>query len=143
MRRLAALGIWVYAASVLANDAMIRWRRRRGHETRGSAARIARFEHALAAEARRQHVHGVICGHIHTPAMHDRLGVQYVNTGDWVESCTAVVEHQDGRFELLRWPAEASTDAVQIFEAGALDPHALGADALLRPDMRPAATRPS
>ena len=171
MRRLAALGIWVYAASVLANDAMIRWRRRLGHDTGRSAACIARFEQALVAEARRQDVDGVICGHIHAPTMHDRLGVHYVNTGDWVESCTAVVEHQNGGFALLRWPADAPSHAVQIFAAGGpdmcaldmraldmraldtqatgshavvlprLEPYARDADAPLRSDVRPGATQ--
>lgn len=46
---------------------------------------------------------GVICGHIHHPEMRTIDGVQYVNTGDWVESCTALVEHHDGTLEILRW----------------------------------------
>jgi UDP-2,3-diacylglucosamine pyrophosphatase LpxH len=107
MRRLAGLGIWVYAAAVLLHDAVTGWRRRHGRGRTRRAARIAAFEHALAAEAHRQQMHGVICGHVHQPALHDRLGVHYVNTGDWVESCTAVVEHPDGHLHLLRWPADA------------------------------------
>ena len=46
---------------------------------------------------------GVICGHIHTAAMHDEYGLRYINCGDWVESCTAVVEGHDGRFEIITW----------------------------------------
>ena len=107
MRRLAGLGIWVYAAAVLAHDAVTGWRRHHGRGCARRAANLGAFERALAGEARRQQTHGVICGHVHQAAMHDRLGVRYVNTGDWVESCTAVVEHPDGRFELLRWPADA------------------------------------
>jgi UDP-2,3-diacylglucosamine pyrophosphatase LpxH len=107
MRRLSALGIWVYAACVLAHDAVAGWRRRHGRGRARRAARVASFERAVAAEAMRQKVHGVICGHVHQPAMHNRLGVHYVNTGDWVDACTAVVEHEDGRFELLHWPADA------------------------------------
>jgi hypothetical protein len=45
----------------------------------------------------------VICGHIHHAEMRDIDGIAYVNDGDWVESCTAVVEHADGRLEILRW----------------------------------------
>jgi hypothetical protein len=45
----------------------------------------------------------VICGHIHHAAMEQMDGIQYINTGDWVESCTAVVEHFDGRMEIIRW----------------------------------------
>jgi UDP-2,3-diacylglucosamine pyrophosphatase LpxH len=105
MRQLSALGIWVYAAAVLTNDAVLRWRRRVGRRKTGrSPEDIAAFERALAAEAQRRELHGVVCGHIHHPALHDHLGVRYINTGDWVDACTAVVEHHDGAFELLRWP---------------------------------------
>ena len=44
-----------------------------------------------------------MCGHIHHPTIRDMDGITYVNVGDFVESCTAVVEHADGRFEILRW----------------------------------------
>ena len=46
---------------------------------------------------------GVICGHIHTPEIKQVDGITYMNDGDWVESCTALVEHHDGRFELIHW----------------------------------------
>ncbi len=61
------------------------------------------FETLLAAEARKAGADGVICGHIHHASMHDVDGIQYVNTGDWVESGTAVAEHFDGRLEIIRW----------------------------------------
>jgi UDP-2,3-diacylglucosamine pyrophosphatase LpxH len=64
---------------------------------------IQNFEEAVAAEARRRGVDGVICGHIHKAEMRDIDGVAYVNDGDWVESCTALVEHFDGRLEILHW----------------------------------------
>lgn len=64
---------------------------------------IGRFEEAVALEARRHKVDGVICGHIHHAIMHDNFEVAYLNCGDWVESCTAIVEHVDGRFELIDW----------------------------------------
>jgi UDP-2,3-diacylglucosamine pyrophosphatase LpxH len=69
---------------------------------------IGAFEEAVASEARRHHAHGVICGHIHHAA--DRMidGVHYLNCGDWVESCTAIVEHEDGRLEVVHWPTETS-----------------------------------
>jgi hypothetical protein len=44
---------------------------------------------------------------VHRPAIRDFGGVQYINTGDWIESRSAVVEHADGRLEMLRWPAAA------------------------------------
>lgn len=70
---------------------------------------IGAYEEAVAAEARRLGVDGIICGHIHHAA--DRLidDVHYLNCGDWVESCTAIVERLDGSFQLIRWSADAVT----------------------------------
>ena len=48
----------------------------------------------------------MICGHIHHAAIHDDFGIRYVNCGDWVESCTAVAEHADGRLEIISWTGE-------------------------------------
>lgn len=64
---------------------------------------VGRFEMALAEEARRRAVDGVICGHIHTAEIKDMRGMVYCNDGDWVESCTALVEHFNGRMEIIRW----------------------------------------
>lgn len=66
---------------------------------------IDRFESALASEARRRGFDGVVCGHIHHAEMREVNGVLYLNSGDWVESCTALVEHHDGRLELIDWAA--------------------------------------
>jgi UDP-2,3-diacylglucosamine pyrophosphatase LpxH len=63
---------------------------------------ITAFETALAHEASRRDLHGVVCGHIHRAEIRDIGGILYCNTGDWVESCTALVERMDGRLELLR-----------------------------------------
>lgn len=64
---------------------------------------VGDFENAVAREARRRGVHGVVCGHIHHAEMRDIDGVLYANDGDWVESLTALVEHADGRLEILDW----------------------------------------
>jgi UDP-2,3-diacylglucosamine pyrophosphatase LpxH len=64
---------------------------------------IGSYESTLAAEARRRGVDGVICGHIHHAVMRDQAGLLYINCGDWVESCTAALEHFDGRFEIVQW----------------------------------------
>ena len=78
---------------------------------------VGDFEAAVAREARRHGAHGVVCGHIHHAEMRTIDGVLYCNDGDWVESLTALVEHDDGRLELLdfgasRWrPAAAGADA--------------------------------
>lgn len=71
-----------------------------------AAAYIARFETAAAHEARQRGFDGIICGHIHKAELTDIGGVCYANDGDWVESCAALVEHADGRLEVLHWAAE-------------------------------------
>ena len=62
---------------------------------------VGDFETALAREAHRRGVDGVVCGHIHHAEMREIGGVLYLNDGDWVESLTALVEHLDGRLEIL------------------------------------------
>lgn len=64
---------------------------------------VGTFEEAVASEARRRDVDGVICGHIHTAS--DRMfgEFRYLNTGDWVESCTAIVEDAAGNMSLVYW----------------------------------------
>ena len=69
---------------------------------RGAARFISGFERALARHGETLRVDGVICGHIHTPAIKRLERVLYLNCGDWVDSCTAIVEHLDGRMELVR-----------------------------------------
>lgn len=82
---------------------------------------IGEFEENLSEVARHKGVDGVICGHIHHAA--DRMidGVHYLNCGDWVESCTAVVETMQGEMRLVRWgiqdvrrPVAAKTEAVKV-----------------------------
>jgi UDP-2,3-diacylglucosamine pyrophosphatase LpxH len=73
----------------------------------GAASFISGFERAVARHGRALHVDGVICGHIHTPVIQQLDGVLYLNCGDWVDSCTAIVEHFDGRMELVRHDAIA------------------------------------
>jgi len=62
---------------------------------------VGDFEAAVAREARRRGVHGVVCGHIHHAELREIDGIVYANDGDWVESLTALVEHRDGRLEIL------------------------------------------
>ena len=64
---------------------------------------ISHFEDAVVREARMRKCQGVICGHIHTPDDRYIDGIHYLNDGDWVESCTALVEHADGTFEIIDW----------------------------------------
>ena len=66
-------------------------------------AYIERFEFQIAREVRSMGLDGAVCGHIHKPAIKAYDSIIYHNDGDWVESCTALVEHQDGRMELVSW----------------------------------------
>jgi UDP-2,3-diacylglucosamine pyrophosphatase LpxH len=59
------------------------------------------FEDSVIRHARERGMDGVICGHIHAATIREIDGVTYINCGDWVDSCTAIVEHLDGRMELL------------------------------------------
>jgi UDP-2,3-diacylglucosamine pyrophosphatase LpxH len=63
------------------------------------------FEESVVRYARERGFDGVICGHIHAAAIKEIEGITYVNCGDWVDSCTAILEHADGRLELVEWGA--------------------------------------
>jgi UDP-2,3-diacylglucosamine pyrophosphatase LpxH len=113
-RWLALLGDGAYTVALVVNTYLNVIRRRLGLtywslsawaklKVKNAVNFIGRFEELLATEAKRHEAHGVICGHIHHAALHDDFGVRYANTGDWVESCTALVEHYDGRLEIIRW----------------------------------------
>ncbi len=113
---LALLGDWAYTSALVANHYFNAVRRKLGYpywslsqwlkrQVKGAVKAIDRYEVALAGEARRRGLDGVVCGHIHHAEMREVNGVLYLNDGDWVESCTALVEHDDGRLELLDWAA--------------------------------------
>lgn len=59
------------------------------------------FEESVIHAARERGMNGVICGHIHSATIRDAGGITYINCGDWVDSCTAIVEYHDGRMELI------------------------------------------
>lgn len=73
------------------------------HKVKNAVEYIGKYEEAVAAEAKRRGVDGVICGHIHHAERRFFDGIEYMNDGDWVESCTALVEHENGEFEILYW----------------------------------------
>lgn len=113
---LAILGDGAYTTALVVNRWFNTGRRWAGYpywslsqwlkqQVKGAVKAIDRFETALADEARHRGFDGVVCGHIHHAEMRTVNGVLYCNDGDWVESCTALVEHQDGRLELIDWAA--------------------------------------
>jgi 4-hydroxy-3-methylbut-2-enyl diphosphate reductase IspH len=67
---------------------------------------VFKFEENLANYCKKRGFDGVICGHIHHAEIKEINGVMYMNDGDWVESCTALVEHHDGRWEIIIWTKE-------------------------------------
>lgn len=77
--------------------------------TKQALSFIDGFEDKLASYARKRGYNGVICGHIHSANIKNIGDVQYINTGDWVESCTAVVETWDGEFKLIDWSKDINS----------------------------------
>lgn len=73
------------------------------HKVKNAVQYISRFEQTLVDAARERNVDGLICGHIHHAEIRQLDTSLYLNCGDWVESCTALVEHWDGRIELIHW----------------------------------------
>ncbi|NHN83930.1 UDP-2,3-diacylglucosamine diphosphatase [Acetobacter musti] len=121
---LALLGDHAYSAALVMNRWINAVRRRLGlpyrsfsawakRQVKGAVKAIDRFEEALAREARRCGADGVICGHIHSPEIRDIDGITYMNTGDWVESCTALVENRNGTFTLIDWLVESKASYTQ------------------------------
>jgi len=117
-RWLAFLGDWAYDLAIVANTWLNRARRLFGvgywslsawakMKVKNAVNFIGDYEKTLAAEAERRGVDGVICGHIHHATIKTIDGMLYVNTGDFVESCTAIAEHEDGSFEILHWRTTA------------------------------------
>jgi UDP-2,3-diacylglucosamine pyrophosphatase LpxH len=131
-RWLALLGDKAYEFAIFVNRLLNGVRRRLGFpywslsqwaklKVKNAVSYIGEFEKTLVAQAEREQVNGVICGHIHKAAIHEDFGIRYINCGDWVESCTAIAEHDDGRFEIITWtpttyaaepePVESEQDA--------------------------------
>ena len=120
---LAIIGDVAYDIAAGANT-ILNWLRRGGlpywsltsflkYRVKRIVSYAGNFEKKLAGAAREAGASGVICGHIHHASIHMVEGIQYVNTGDWVESGTAVAEHADGRLEIIRW-----TDRLRALQSG-------------------------
>jgi UDP-2,3-diacylglucosamine pyrophosphatase LpxH len=86
------------------------------HKVKKAVEFISRFEEAVVRDAHARGCQGVICGHIHTPDNRMIGGIHYLNDGDWVESCTALVEHFDGRFEIINWKQENPALIKQVLD---------------------------
>ena len=87
------------------------------HKVKNAVSYIADFERALAHEAKRRGMDGVVCGHIHKAEIKMIGDVLYCNDGDWVESLTALVETHDGRLSILHWKAFAEEAASPVIES--------------------------
>jgi UDP-2,3-diacylglucosamine pyrophosphatase LpxH len=119
---LAHAGDWAYGMALRWNDILFAVRKRLGlpywslsawlkHKVKNAVEYISRFEEIVAHEAHLRGVDGVVCGHIHHAEIRRIGDVLYLNDGDWVESCTALVEDARGVMEILRWenPPQRST----------------------------------
>jgi UDP-2,3-diacylglucosamine pyrophosphatase LpxH len=111
---LAFIGDWAYELALFLNAKINFLRRKMGfsywsfsawakHSVKRAVNFIGAFEAVLTNEARRQAVDGVICGHIHHAIIREIDSMTYMNCGDWVESCTALVETIDGEFRIIDW----------------------------------------
>jgi UDP-2,3-diacylglucosamine pyrophosphatase LpxH len=111
---LAYVGDSLYTMILKWNQIFNYWRARAGLpywslsqylklKVKNAVSYISSFEDALAAEARKRGLDGVICGHIHKPEIREIDGILYCNDGDWVESLSALVEDGDGTLRLVTW----------------------------------------
>lgn len=111
---LAHLGDWGYRALLKLNRLYNAWRAWRGLEywslskaikarVKEAVSHVSKFEDHIVELARARGCVGAMCGHIHTAADKRLDGIHYLNSGDWVESLTAIVEHWDGRYELVNF----------------------------------------
>lgn len=123
-RWLALLGDWAYETALRVNVHLNLVRRHLGLtywslsqwaklKVKSAVNYIGDFENALVTDARKHEVDGIVCGHIHHAAIRDIDGIRYMNCGDWVESCTALVETYDGRFEILHWAETVAAEATE------------------------------
>jgi|KBSMisStaDraftv2_1062788.scaffolds.fasta_scaffold217354_2 UDP-2,3-diacylglucosamine pyrophosphatase LpxH len=129
---LAFLGDTAYTIMLKANGVLNRIRRRMGlpywslsselkKRVKNAVQFISSFEHAVAHAAAERGASGVVCGHIHTAEIRTIGDVTYYNDGDWVESCTALVEHADGRMEIVDWALQKrlQTQGTEVLEESA------------------------
>jgi len=123
-RWLALLGDWAYDVTLRLNHFYNAVRRRCGYpywslsaylkfKVKNAVQFISDYADAISAEARERQVDGIVCGHIHHAEIRDIGGVLYCNDGDWVESCTALVEHFDGRLEIIHWMELRALDPME------------------------------
>jgi UDP-2,3-diacylglucosamine pyrophosphatase LpxH len=104
LRRHLGLGFWSLSAYLK-------------YRVKTAVAFIGAFEEAVATEARRRAVDGVICGHIHHASDRTFGRVHYLNCGDWVESCTAIIETHEGEFRVIKWRDRSSSSIQQSAQA--------------------------
>ena len=134
-RWLALLGDGAYTATLWLNRHFNTVRRRLGYpywslsaylkrRVKNAVEYIGSFGEAVAAEARRRGVEGVVCGHIHHAEVREIGDILYCNSGDWVESCTALVEHFNGRLEVLHWIDPWRLDALSVHATAPIERNA-------------------
>jgi UDP-2,3-diacylglucosamine pyrophosphatase LpxH len=129
---LAHAGDWAYGMALSWNDVLFRARKALGlpywslsawlkHKVKNAVEYISRYEECVAAETKKRGLDGVVCGHIHHAEIRMIGDVLYLNDGDWVESCSALVEDARGHMEILRWALPPQTSTV-LGDAGQAAP---------------------
>lgn len=108
------------------------------HRVKQAVSFITDFEETLAYECRRRGYDGVVCGHIHHAEIRTIDDVDYFNCGDWVESCSALVEDQDGKIEIIHWLEEERKQEQLLEEKGRLRGHRKGSQKRSRREWRKA-----
>ena len=98
------------------------------HKVKKAVSFIFDFEDAVAHAAAQRGVDGVVCGHIHSAADRRIGNVRYLNCGDWVDTCSAIVEHFDGRIEVVHWGVHGATASPAPLALPALPSRAVEAE---------------
>jgi len=127
-RWVALLGDVAYNLLVRLN-AQLSWLRRRLHiqgywslagyakrKVKSAVSFIWDFEESVIRAVRERGLDGVVCGHIHSAAIKQVDSLLYINCGDWVDSCTGIVEHLDGRLELIEWRHDGLPETTSVLD---------------------------
>lgn len=150
----AVLGDHAYSVAVRVNVVLSWIRRRLGingywslagyakRKVKSAVSFIFDFEKSVVRYVQDRDVDGVICGHIHAAAIKNIGSVTYINCGDWVDSCTAILEHHDGRMELVEWGVQSPRLEEKgvdqgLLESGPVDAEVAGISGVARTPISP------
>jgi UDP-2,3-diacylglucosamine pyrophosphatase LpxH len=146
-RWLSKLGGWAYGI-LLELNRVVNWVRRKlgfsywslsnylKQRVKQAVQYVSSFKKSVVTMAHRRQVDGLVCGHIHRAGIEEIDGILYCNDGDWVESCTAMVEHLDGRLEIIHWCAKDKDSTQEKREAKNVEEVSAGVGRMEATDQR-------